>query len=121
LKKRTKKLLSVWCSALEAADKLEISAATFTEALVVAGRRALVEPMRLLLSGVKLTVHTVDAASARRVAEAYSMWGNGVHPARLNIFDCFAVALAREQDAKLPFVGNDFTRTDVASALPPAN
>jgi len=42
-------------------------------------------------------------------------------PARMNVFDCFAYALAREQDARLPCVGNDLTRTDVASALPPAN
>jgi ribonuclease VapC len=107
--------------ALEAAEPPEISAATLAEALVVADRRGVGEAMRVLVAGAQVKVHAVDAVFARRVAETYTVWGKGVHPAGLNIFDCFAYALAREHEAKLLFVGNDFARTDITSALPPAN
>jgi hypothetical protein len=40
----------------------------------------------------------------------------GVHPAGLNICDCFAYALAKELDCPLLFVGDDFSRTDVVPA-----
>jgi uncharacterized protein with PIN domain len=42
----------------------------------------------------------------------------GRHPAGLNLGDCFAYALARREDEPLLFVGDDFDRTDLASALP---
>ncbi len=37
----------------------------------------------------------------------------GGRPARLNMGDCFAYALAREMDAALLFKGDDFPATDV--------
>jgi len=37
----------------------------------------------------------------------------GGRPARLNMGDCFAYALAKEMDAVLLFKGNDFRMTDV--------
>ena len=77
--------------------------------------------MRILLEGLSIEIHPVDAEGARRVAAVYTIWGKGVHPAGLNIFDCFAYALAREHEAKLLFVGNDFARTDITPALAPAN
>jgi ribonuclease VapC len=45
--------------------------------------------------------------------------GEGIHPAGLNFGDCFAYALAKEFDCALLYVGNDFARTDIASAIPP--
>ena len=53
---------------------------------------------------------------ARRVAQANARWGKGVHPAGLNFGDCFAYALARKHECPLLFVGNDFSKTDVARA-----
>ncbi len=38
-------------------------------------------------------------------------------PAKLNFGDCFAYALAIERDEPLLFKGDDFTHTDVRSAL----
>jgi ribonuclease VapC len=49
--------------------------------------------------------------------EAYLTWGRGFHPARLNLADCFAYALAKQLDSPLLYKGNDFTRTDIVRAI----
>ncbi len=64
-----------------------------------------------------MQIKNLDAAGARLVAEAYDTWGKGVHPAGLNFGDCFAYAAAKSADAPLLFVGNDFLKTDVVSAI----
>jgi ribonuclease VapC len=61
----------------------------------------------------------VDEAQARVAREAYRDFGKGSgHPARLDFGDCPAYALAKATGEPLLFKGDDFTRTDVASALP---
>ncbi|MBX9931826.1 MAG: type II toxin-antitoxin system VapC family toxin [Methylobacterium sp.] len=55
---------------------------------------------------------------ARIALVAHARYGKGRgHPAQLNIGDCFAYACARTHNVPLLFVGNDFSRTDIASAL----
>ena len=49
--------------------------------------------------------------------DIYSVWGKGVHPAGLNFGDCFAYATAKEFGCPLLYIGNDFPRTDVVSAI----
>jgi ribonuclease VapC len=49
--------------------------------------------------------------------DAYLTFGKGRHPARLNLADCFAYALAKQLDAPLLYKGDDFPLTDVRSAL----
>ena len=39
------------------------------------------------------------------------------HGGRLNFGDAFSYALAKSLDAPLLFVGDDFTKTDVRSAM----
>ncbi|MCL5258636.1 MAG: type II toxin-antitoxin system VapC family toxin, partial [Firmicutes bacterium] len=39
------------------------------------------------------------------------------HPAQLSFGDCFAYALAKVTGEPLLFKGDDFTHTDIASAL----
>lgn len=46
--------------------------------------------------------------------DAYSRYGKGQHPARLNMGDCFAYACAKTNDAQLLYKGNDFAQTDLA-------
>ena len=58
----------------------------------------------------------MTAAAARGVAQAYARWGKGVHPAGLNFGDCFAYAVAKDNDCNLLYVGDDFSRTDLADA-----
>ena len=99
------------------AERVAISAATVAEAMIVADRKGLGEPMRRLLGNLGLEIVDVTPAVADRVADAYSRWGKGIHRARLNLGDCFAYALAKERGWPLLFVGDDFSLTDIASAL----
>ena len=55
----------------------------------------------------------IDAAAL----DAYLLYGKGHHPARLNLGDCFSYALAKGLDAPLLYKGDDFSRTDIRSAL----
>lgn len=70
-----------------------------------------------MISGLGFTIVPVMAASAHRIAAAYSRWGKSVHPASLNYGDCFAYDVAIEHDCPLLYVGGDFVQTDVRSAL----
>ena len=103
--------------ALEAETEVLISAGTVAEALIVAARRNVGGEMAELIDGLGFEIVSVTAASARRIAQAYARWGKGLHPAGLNVGDCFAYEVAHEHSCPLLFVGNDFARTDVASAL----
>jgi len=104
-------------AALETEDRLLISAGTVAEALIVAARRNLRDEVDTLIDGLGFEILSVTPASARRIADAYETWGKGVHPAALNLGDCFAYAVAKEHDCRLLYVGKDFARTDVESAL----
>jgi len=102
---------------LEAEDELVISAGTLAEALIVAARRGLGEAMERLIEGLGVEVAAVTGASARRAAAAYMRWGRGVHEAALNYGDCFAYVVAKENQCRLLYVGDDFSRTDTAGAF----
>lgn len=104
-------------AALAQQDEVAISAGTLTEALIVAQRRNLTEEVVLLLDSIGAEIAAVDADSAYRAAAAHLKWGKGVHPAGLNFGDCFAYELAMDRDCPLLYVGNDFGKTDVKSAL----
>ncbi len=55
----------------------------------------------------------VDVRQAEAAVEAFRRFGRGRHPARLNIGDCFAYALAKTTGEPLLFKGGDFARTDI--------
>jgi len=103
--------------ALASADELVISSVTVTEALIVAERRGLGDAMSRLLDRLGMTFIETSPATARRVAATYSRWGRGVHPASLNFCDCFAYDVAQQYACPLLFVGDDFPKTDIRSAL----
>ena len=102
--------------ALESTDDAILSAGTLAEALIVAGRRGVGAEMEQLIDGLGFTFVDVTPAVSRRVAEAYDRWGKGVHPAGLNLGDCFAYVAAKDSGRKLLFVGDDFSRTDIEIA-----
>ena len=106
-----------FAAVLAEADGLVISAGTVAEALIVAERRGLGLQMRDLLDVLSMEVAPVTAAVAADVGEAYRRWGKGVHPAGLNLGDCFAYALASARGISLLFKGRDFAQTDLAPAL----
>jgi ribonuclease VapC len=103
-------------AALTAHSGVLISAGTLAECLIVAARRNVGDEMAALLDGFGFEIVSVTPAAARRISETYSRWGKGVHKAGLNFGDCFAYEVAREHDCPLLYIGDDFARTDLASA-----
>ena len=73
-----------------------------------------VEP---LLALIEADVVAVTAETARLARDAYAAFGKGNHPARLNFGDCFAYALAKQTGEPLLFKGDDFSQTDIVSAI----
>ena len=64
------------------------------------------------------TIVPVSAEQGTIAREAWMRYGRGSgHRAKLNFGDCFAYALAKTLDEPLLFKGDDFTHTDVRSAL----
>ncbi|MEM0898936.1 MAG: type II toxin-antitoxin system VapC family toxin [Pseudomonadota bacterium] len=60
----------------------------------------------------------IDQQQAYLAKDARRQFGRGSgHPAQLNMGDCFAYALAKKLSKPLLFKGNDFSHTDVRSAL----
>jgi ribonuclease VapC len=102
---------------LEAEPEVLVSAGTVAEALIVSGRRNVAGEMSELVERMGFTITPVSAADAGRIGQAYAQWGRGAHPAGLNFGDCFAYVVAKVNGCPLLFVGDDFGRTDVASAL----
>lgn len=94
-----------------------ISAATVAEALIVADRRGVRAEVAFMIDQLGFEVLDVTKQAAERVAQCYRRWGKGVHPAGLNLGDCFAYEAAQRRGCALLFVGQDFDKTDIENAL----
>ena len=108
---------TVCARALQTEPELMISAATVAEALIVADMRNVSAEMTKLLDGLGFEIVPVTLATARRVKDVYAKWGKGRHAASLNFGDCFAYDTAKTCACQLLFVGEDFRKTDLASAI----
>jgi len=110
-----------YIEALAHGTELLISAGTYTEtAVVIDANRDPVLSGRLddLLAASSIKVETLTERHAEIARQAYRDFGKGSgHEAGLNFGDCFAYALARATREPLLFKGDDFTQTDVTSAL----
>ena len=85
-------------------------------ASVADGREDVLEFLRV--AGIDTV--PIGAAEADAALSAFARYGKGTgHPARLNLGDCFAYALAVATDHILLFKGDDFIHTDIRPALPP--
>jgi ribonuclease VapC len=104
-------------AALGSDDDVLISAGTLVEALVASMRRNVGPDMTNILEQAGLQVVPVTHTDALRAADAYARWGRGSHRAGLNYGDCFAYALAKERSCPLLYIGEDFSKTDIASVL----
>jgi len=102
-------------------QRILMSAATLMECgTVVVGRYGAAGTAELtgLLARLKVTIVAVSAEHAQAGVEAYSLYGRGTgHPAKLNMGDCFAYALAKTRNLPLLFKGSDFIHTDIEPAL----
>lgn len=71
-----------------------------------------------VLSRGQIDVRPVTAEQLAIARMAHVRYGKGMgHPAQLNFGDCFAYALARAMDLPLLYKGDDFSKTDIVSAL----
>jgi len=102
-----------------AAEPTRISAATLVELTTVVDRFKEANASRLLdalLAELRMEVVPVDSGLAAIARAANLAFGKGFHPARLNLGDCFAYALAKQTGEPLLFKGDDFSQTDIVSA-----
>lgn len=108
-------------NAIANAPVRRISAANYVEtAVVIDASRDPIASRRFddLLREAGIGIEPVTEAQARIAREAYRDFGRASgHHARLNFGDCFAYALAKAMNEPLLFKGDDFTHTDVTSAL----
>jgi ribonuclease VapC len=111
----------VCAEAIENAAVRRISAVNFLEAAVVIdGSRDPVATRRFddLVKAAEMVIEPVTEEQAHLARAAYRDYGKGSgHPARLNLGDCFAYALARAMGEPLLYKGEDFAHTDVTPAL----
>jgi ribonuclease VapC len=106
--------------AMTEASSCRMAAATWVElSLVALGqlRPEVLAEVDKLTRQLDLELVPFDAVQAAIARDAFQRLGKGRHPARLNLGDCFAYALARHLDEPLLFKGDDFARSDIRSAL----
>ena len=110
-----------FASAIQRADKALISTVSVVEARrVVHGRRGQ-RAVILMDDLLRLPIFEKVAPGVAEMDAAYAVFvafgkGSG-HPAGLNFGDVFSYALAKVRGLPLLYKGEDFARTDVASAL----
>lgn len=109
---------------LDSDSELRMSAFNVLETKVVLRTRFgahAASDFELLLAKADIAVEPFDAAQAELAFQAYRKFGKGSgHPAQLNLGDCTSYALAASLGVPLLYKGDDFTHTDVVSALAPA-
>lgn len=91
----------------------------YEAAVVLAGKQnlSISEAERLvrsLLQAMHVAVVSIDDQTASAALNAFSRYGKGRHPAKLNFGDCFSYAGAKAAGTGLLYVGEDFALTDVA-------
>ena len=108
---------------MAAAPACRLSAASYVElAAVIDGYRdaVLSGSLDALLHNTSIEIVPFTLQQARIARIAYQQFGRGSgHPARLNMGDCFAYALARDLGEPLLFKGGDFALTDIELVTEP--
>lgn len=107
-------------AALEQDTTRLISAATLLEtSIVIEARFGEVggRELDLLIHKAQIAVEPFDQEQTEIAREAYRTYGKERHPAALNYGDCFAYALSVVRGEPLLYKGDDYSKTDVKSAL----
>jgi len=106
--------------AIETADARLLSVANWLEISIVIEARYGAEGTRDLqrfIEYASIEIIPVDLEQGRLARDGWVRFGKGRHRADLNYGDCFAYALAKQRGRALLFKGNDFSHTDIASAV----
>lgn len=96
-----------------------VGTATLTETAIVLSARLRRDARPVLsrfLAEASIAVVPFGEAHYSAATDAWLRFGKGRHPASLNFGDCLSYAVARLADEPLLFVGDDFARTDIATA-----
>ena len=108
---------------LRGAAVLRLSAASYVELAVVIdglGDPVLSGGLDAVLTAYRIRIEPLTKSQALIARAAYQRFGKGSgHPARLNMGDWFAYALARDLDEPLLFKGDDFKLTDIEVVIEP--
>ncbi len=111
---------AAFAHAISRAESCKLSGVNYVEAAIVADRQNHTrgaDPFTTLLRESEIEISAVSIEQAYAARQAYMDFGKGYHPAGLNLGDCFAYALSKVTGEPLLFKGNDFTQTDIESAL----
>jgi ribonuclease VapC len=108
-------------NAIDGADRATTSAIALFEASAAIRRKRpgdaedIADDLRFFLARAKITVEPITEEVGYAAAEVQSRYGKGSgHPARLNLGDCFAYAMAKQHKVPLLYKGDDFSLTDLA-------
>jgi ribonuclease VapC len=104
-----------YLEAIEAADTIRMSVASFVESSIVVESRYGPEGLLYLdrfISRASIELIPVDAEQGQLARSAFSRFGKGRHRAGLNYGDCFSYAAAIALGEPLLCKGDDFIHTD---------
>lgn len=105
-----------YLEAIEAADTIRMSVASFVESSIIVESRYGPEGLLYLdrfISRASIELIAVDAEQGQLARSAFSRFGKGRHRAGLNYGDCFSYAAAMSLGEPLLCKGDDFIHTDV--------
>ena len=111
---------TIYAQTIANADTKLMSAANYLEAAVVVDQQmgaAAGRQLDAFIDRAEIKIESVTREQAELARQAYSDFGKGHHPAALNFGDCFAYALAKHTRLPILFKGDDFSHTDLSSAL----
>ena len=112
---------SRYLNELSHAAELHMSAGSYLETCIVVD--SIHDPVLSrrfddLLESLGVVIQPFTWRQTEIARQAYKDYGKySGHPAKLNMGDCFAYALAREMSQPLLYKGDDFSETDVQPAL----
>lgn len=68
------------------------------------------------VGSAEIVILEIGTPEATMAVSAVARFGKGVHPAKLNMGDCFAYACAKTNGLPLLYKGDDFALTDIEPA-----
>jgi ribonuclease VapC len=112
--------LDLFAGALASAPSVVVGAPTWVEASMVVTARLGKPGYKEFLALMQVVQADMVSWNEELALATYDAWlrcGRRRHPARLNFGDCFSYALASQRQEPLLFKGDDFSMTDVTSAV----
>ena len=112
---------SEWSRRLQEAEGLVTSPVAVFETVVSVARKdrlpipVVASEVNLFLDRAEIDTRAISPDVGHSALAAYARYGKGQgHPARLNLGDCFAYAMAKRHGVPLLYKGDDFSQTDLA-------